>query len=98
MSAPVHGPVRKLVILRPPADVEPIPNDIVNEIRRILDDYLGSGKDPASLIVGAGWTMQIVEGDEVLVRVEPELERDPQMVELKRRFNERYGVQGGGGG
>lgn len=73
----VHGPVRKLVILRPPADAEPLREETVRSIRESLDAYLSSGKDPAALIVSGGWTMQIVAGDEVTVRIEPEREPDP---------------------
>lgn len=66
----IQGPVRKLVIFRMPEGGMPISSEQLEELRRRTAEHLASGRDPSAVCLAPGWSIEVVEGDEVFVRIE----------------------------
>lgn len=60
--------MRKLVIVSTPPGIL-LSNEEVDEIRRRLREIEGSGQPVESLVIGGSCTFEVVEGDEVLLRL-----------------------------
>lgn len=90
MSEPVvQGPVRKLVVFRMPDDAVPLMSiEELDELRRRTGESLSRGGDPALLVVAPGWSVEVIEGDEVFVQIEA---KTRERAELERQWQERFG-------